>query len=150
MTDETLQSRREILVALTCAACSSLLPACGTKTESPPATGQTVTIKLSDETALTTIGGSIRKSYGTNNAGQPVIVVRTGQSEFKTMSTVCSHSSGSLQAPSNNRSVCDLHGSPFSTQSANFAQPLSGPATTAVKTFTTTFDATANSITIQF
>lgn len=108
-------------------------------------------LTLANESALQGVGGSIRRSFGGNNGGNAVLVVRVSQSgsaAFKTMSVVCTHAGCAVNNPAGGQVSCPCHGSTFSAQAGNFAANLSGPAPSPLQTFPTTFD--GSTITISF
>ena len=72
-------------------------------------TGVKATLVLANEPSLTNVGDSIRRVLGTNNNGRAVIVVHTADKKFRTMSTLCQHEGGSVQDPSSNKAICNLH-----------------------------------------
>ena len=116
-----------------------------------PATGQKVTLTLANESALQSVGGSIRRTFDRNNAGNAVLVVRVSQNgatAFKTMSVVCTHAGCAVNNPAAGQVSCPCHGSTFSAQAGNFAANLSGPAPSPLQTFPTSFDGSL--ITISF
>ena len=117
-----------------------------------PSTGQKVTLTLANESALQSVGGFIRRSFGSNaNGGNDVIIMRlaqSGQDAFASASVICTHQGCSVNNPSSGTTNCPCHGSVFGAQSSNFAKNLSGPAPSPLPTFTTTFD--GNIITITF
>jgi Rieske Fe-S protein len=152
--DLTAASRREFLKSAASAGLTmiwgasliSCLAACGSDENGVSAdsalTGFKANLTLANETALQTVGGFIRRSFGSQaNGGKEVFVVRTGESEFKTASTVCTHepSRSNIQTPSNGRVECSTHGSRYSLQSSNFGAVINPPASRGLQTFVTTF-----------
>ncbi len=116
-----------------------------------PVTGQKATLTLANESALQSVGGSIRRMFDGNNGGNAVLVVRVSQSgdaAFKTMSVVCTHAGCAVNNPAGGQVSCPCHGSTFGAQAGNFASNLSGPAPRPLQTYPTTFDGSV--ITISF
>ena len=114
-------------------------------------TGEKVTLVLANETALLTVGGSIRRAFGANmNSNRPVIVVRTAQDKFRAMSSYCPHEGGSVGSPTSGKAVCSKHGEQFSVSEGNFGSNVGGENTANLQTFNVTFDQTAGTITIEF
>lgn len=159
--DSAPSSRREFLrrasvIAIALAGSSFLLnqEACNVpdQTVGPSSTtGQKVTLTLANEAGLKNVGGFIRRTFGGNNDGNDVIVMRlaaSGTDAFKTMSVVCTHAGCAVNNPSGGIIQCPCHGSTFGAQAGNFAVNLGGPAPTPLQTFPTTFDGTT--ITISF
>jgi Rieske Fe-S protein len=130
------------------------LESCSKKDDGPTAaksTGQSATLVLANETALQSVGGFIRRAFGSNaNGGKDVIVMRvadSGTNAFATASTVCTHQGCSVDSPSSGSINCPCHGSIFGGSSSNFGQRISGPAPSSLQTFATTFDGTTITIT---
>jgi len=130
------------------------LESCNNPTTSPgtePTTGQKVTLTLANEPTLQSVGGFVRRTFGNNNGGNPVLVVRTGSSgtgAFRTMSVVCTHAGCLIDNPSGGQCICECHGSVFGAAASNFASNLGGPAPSPLQTFSTTFDGTTVTITM--
>jgi len=122
------------------------LESCNNPTTSPgreTATGQKVTLTLANEPTLQSVGGFVRRTFGGNNGGYPVLVVRTGSSgsgAFRTMSTVCTHAGCLIDNPAGGQCLCECHGSVFGATAGNFSTNLGGPAPGPLQTFSTTFD----------
>lgn len=162
------EGRRQFLklTAAGCIACSAalVLQACGTEEEgedddtgsgsSTTGTATTdasgnVVLTLADETALGTVGGYVRKSATGFNGGKAFLVVRTATSEFKAMTTVCTHAGGSVQNPSSNVATCSSHGAQFSVASATFGHNVGGLSTSNITPLTVTYDESAGTVTIS-
>lgn len=114
-----------------------------------PTTGQKVKLTLANEPTLQVVGGFIRRTFGNNNGGNAVLVLRVAQngtSAFKTMSVICTHAGCAVNNPSGNQVACPCHGSIFGAQNGNFANNLSGPAPSPLQTFQTSFDGSTISI----
>ena len=117
----------------------------------PTATGQKVTLVLANESSLAAVGGFVRRTFGSNNNGSDVLVIRVaqgGSNAFETMSVVCTHAGCAINNPSGGQAQCPCHGSVFGASASNFAANLAGPAPSPLPTFPTTFD--GKNITIQF
>jgi Rieske Fe-S protein len=116
-----------------------------------PLTGRKVTLTLANEPNLQSVGGFIRRTFGSNNGGNEVLVVHvtaTGSGAFRTMSVVCTHAGCPVNNPAGGEVFCGCHGSTFGAQAGDFASNLSGPAPSPLQTFQTTFD--GSTITIAF
>jgi Rieske Fe-S protein len=116
-----------------------------------PLTGQKVTLTLSNEPALQSVGGFIRRVFGNNNGGNEVLVIRlaaSGSNAFKTMSVICTHAGCPVNNPSGGQVFCGCHGSTFGAQAGDFGSNLSGPAPSPLQTFQTSFDGSI--ITVSF
>jgi Rieske Fe-S protein len=118
---------------------------------SPPKTGFVATLTLANEVALQTVGGFIRRAFGSSaNGGNEVIVMRfaaSGTNAFAAASVICTHQGCAVNSPSGATITCPCHGSVFGAQSSNFAGVISGPATRPLPTFATNFDGTTITIT---
>lgn len=128
----------------------SCLGGCSDSTTSVPLTGNKVTLTLAGEAALQTVGGFIRRAFTGNNNNLPVIVVRTADKKFRTMSTLCQHESGSVQAPSSGKAVCNLHAAQYSTAEGNFGANIGGQSAPNLQTYVTEFNESTGVITINF
>jgi Rieske Fe-S protein len=91
---------------------------------------------------LNTVGGS-RIFVIT---GDRVIVVRTSQTEFSTLSDVCTHNGcGVRYVVGSNSFACPCHGSKFAIDgSVNM-----GPATRPLKVYANTFDSATSTVTVM-
>lgn len=117
----------------------------------PPKTGFVATLTLANEIALQTVGGFIRRSFGSSaNGGNEVLVVRlaaSGTDAFATATVICTHQQNPVNNPSGGVIFCPFHGSRFSVQPGSFGNVINGPATSPLPTFATTFDGTTITIT---
>jgi nitrite reductase/ring-hydroxylating ferredoxin subunit len=130
---------------------AAIVALCQGCSDSPTSTlsGETVTITLANESSLQSIGGSIRRTFGNNNNGLPVIVIRTAQDKFRAMSSYCPHEGGSISSPSGGKAICSKHGAQFGTSEGNFAQNIGGESTTSAQTFIVNYDQISGTITIS-
>ncbi len=129
----------------------SCLGGCSSNSVSPAGnTGVKVTLTLANEPTLAAVGGSIRRVFSGNNNNLPVIVVRTADKKFRTMSTLCQHEGGSVQAPSGSKAICNLHQAQYSIAEGNFGQNIGGQQAPTLQIFVTDFDEAAGIITITF
>lgn len=111
--------------------------------------GEKVTLTLANELGLQSVGGSIRRTFGNNNNGLPVIVIRTAQDKFRTMSSYCTHQGGSVSSPSGGKAICSNHGAQFGTSEGNFAQNIGGQSASSLQEFITTYNSSTGIITIS-
>jgi Rieske Fe-S protein len=128
----------------------SCLGGCSDDVASVPLTGTKVTLTLSAEPGLQSVGGFIRRVFTGNNNNLAVIVVRTAEKKFQTMSTLCQHESGSVQAPVSGKAVCNLHAAQYSTSEGNFGANIGGQSAPNLQTFVTEFNESTGVITIHF
>ncbi|MBI3260143.1 MAG: twin-arginine translocation signal domain-containing protein [Ignavibacteriae bacterium] len=130
----------------------SCIGGCSSDTTSPTgSTGVKVNLILANEPDLANTGGYIRRVFSGNNNNLPVIVVHTADKKFQTMTSLCGHDGGSIQAPSGgNKSICNKHFGEYSIAEGNFAQNVGGQVGPTLKTFLTEYDEVAGTITITF
>jgi Rieske Fe-S protein len=90
-------------------------------------------------TELASAGGALKKVFGDNNSGKPVMIVRTSQTEFVAMTTVCTHLGCEVDLPkaAGENIKCPCHGSVFSSKDGSV---ITGPATAPLQKFRTEFD----------
>jgi nitrite reductase/ring-hydroxylating ferredoxin subunit len=152
--ESSIQNRRNfmktigILPVVSGAAIVALCQGCSDSSTST-LTGEIVTVTLANEPNLQSIGGSIRRTFGNNNNGLPVIVIRTAQDKFRTMSSKCPHEAGSVAAPSGGKAICSKHGAQFGTSEGNFAQNIGGESTSSLQEFITTYNSSTGIISIS-
>lgn len=130
---------------------AAIVALCQGCSDSPTSTltGEKVTVTLANESSLQSMGGSIRRTFGNNNNGLPVIVIRTAQDKFRTMSSKCPHEAGSVAAPSGGKAICSKHGAQFGTSEGNFAQNIGGESTSSLQEFITMYNSSTGIITIS-
>lgn len=123
------------------AAAAAALAACavggGTSITSPDSIGTTV--KLSDYTALSTVGGVAVTTFN----GTPVAIVRTSSTTFITLSRICPHQGSTVNAVSGGFK-CPNHGATFNASGTW----TGGQRTTNMRSYTTTYDSAAGTLTI--
>lgn len=137
-----LLSRREFarLASLACVAA-----AC-TNTDGPTApsangvtiNGTTMTVPLASNPTLASTGGIIHV------ASAQVLVLRTSATEFKALTSQCTHAACTVSEFDGRRLTCPCHGSQFSTSGA----VLAGPAQLPLRSYATSFDAVAGVVTV--
>lgn len=142
------EDRREFLqraaslcgLTLCSSALAGLLASC--ETDTVKSTGSTATLLIDNEEALKEIGGGVKKTFGSNNGGRPVIIVRTAADKFVAFSSVCPHAGCEVSAPESagDELVCNQpgcgHGSVFAPTTGAVEV---GPATSPLKSFATTY-----------
>lgn len=134
--------RRTFLAQSALLAAGALLAACaGADSATSPGTTitSTTSLKVSDYPALASVGGVALVNY----SGNPLAIVRTGNASFVTLSRVCPHQ-GSIVNPTGSGFLCPNHGARFSST----GQWQGGQPTSNMRSYTTTYDATAGTITI--
>jgi len=133
--------RRTFLAQSALLAAGALLAACAAGDATDPGTtlSSTTDIKVSDFPALASDGGIAL----VNLSGNPMAIVRTGDASFVTLSRVCPHQ-GSIINPSCSGFLCPGHGARFSAT----GQWQGGQRTSDMRSFSTSYDAAAGTITI--
>lgn len=149
------QSRRDFL--RTALAVSVFSATCGTNTllgnvipDDIKETGSKLTgiytLQFSEFPALRTVGGSIRLQVpGTPLSMGRVIVTRLTQSEFSSLSELCTHEFCAIEPFASGRFNCVCHGSAFDGR----GKVLNGPATRALTSYTTTYKAGSDFVQID-
>ena len=134
--------RRTFLSAATLATVGALLQACtgsgGSFFTGP--SGGALTVTLSNFPALANVGGIARVD---NNVGAPTALVRTGATTFRGVTMVCTHQGSTIDVIGATSFRCPNHGALFNSAGAN----TGGQSTSALATYTATFDGT-NTVTI--
>lgn len=134
-------SRREFVSTATLAAVTVMLEACMSAT-APGFTGNyggSLTVKLSDFSSLSQVGGIAR----VDSSGAPTAVVRTGTTSFAAFSMVCPHQ-GATIAITNGSFTCPNHGARFNSAGAW----IGGQSTGDLRSYATTFDAASGTIAV--
>jgi Rieske Fe-S protein len=133
--------RRTFLAQSALLAAGALLAACAGDSVSAPGTSISSTsgIKLSDFPALTPVGGVALVTV----SGNPMAIVRTGDTTFVTLSRICPHQ-GSIVNPNGSGFLCPGHGARFSAT----GQWAGGERTTNMRSYNTTYDAAEGTISI--
>ncbi len=139
-----LMSRREFarLSALACAvaACSSD----GGSVTAPTGNGitingNTMTVPLAQNDALNRTNGMIVVTQAR------VVVLRVSATEYRALSSVCTHEGCTVNEFNGTQVICPCHGSQFSTTGA----VVRGPAGSPLRSFPTTFDAPSGNIIVN-
>jgi thiosulfate dehydrogenase [quinone] large subunit len=132
--------RRKFVSLGAYAAAAAALAACtvsGSDITSPGTVGATV--KVSDYAALASVGGVAVTTLN----GTPVAIVRTSTTSFITLSRICPHQ-GSTIGQISGGFRCPNHGATFNTTGTW----TGGQRTSNMRSYTTTYDATAGTLTI--
>ncbi len=134
-----LVGRRVFLSRAMLSAAAVVLAACGASDATGPAFSGRATIGLGDYPALSTVGGVALVSAN----GASIAVVRTGSTSFAALSRVCPHEGGTIN-PSGTGFLCTKHGAQFDKSGAW----TGGQRTTNMRSYATSYDAGANTLTI--
>jgi Rieske Fe-S protein len=127
----------------------SLITSCQ-QTESPTGTGGgSATANISDMPELANIGGAAKRSFSGKNNDMPVIIIKTAQDQFLSLSSTCTHQGCEVNLPAEGSSIieCPCHGSQYSKQDGSVVR---GPASRRLQRFDNTFDSTSKILTIYF
>ena len=149
-----LNAAASLGVVLSSSALASLLSSCENDTTKPSTTGQKVEFDVTSEPALAQVGGIVKRSFGSNNGGMPVFIVRTGETSFLVLSSRCTHDGHEVDLPqqAGGKLVCGLHFAEYDPRTGAQTKPPSGRSTTTgpLQQFPATFDANRNILTITF
>ena len=104
-----------------------------------------ITVKISDYSALANIGGAASVTNSGFNQGAPVIIVKTSATTYRTYSGICPHAGCGVSLAGNNQIVCYCHGSIFAVSSGAVIQ---GPARSGLPLLSNTFNSSTNTLTI--
>ena len=142
-------SRRDFLGRVALVAGAMIAAGCGAASDSTgltgtgPLPGGSLTVKLSDYSALVTVGQpvEVRSSSG---ASSGVAVVRTGASAFVALAMACTHEGTKVNIVGQIFD-CPNHGARFTGTGA----VSNGPATRALAQRTVVYDATLGTLTVS-
>ena len=95
------------------------------------------------------MGGAVKRTFGTNNNGQPVLIIRKAINEFLVLTTICTHMGCEVGIPQSAGATidCPCHGSKYSSLDGSV---VNGPAPAALHRFPATYDAQTKILTITF
>jgi len=155
LTEDRREFLQTALSAAGLAVCGATLAALGTACQasnSPtdaPSTGAQATLDVAMQPRLASVGGAISQTFGSNNGGRAVIVIRTAQNEFLALSSVCTHEQCTVGLPTTPGGdlQCPCHGARFSSRDGRVT---GGPAPAPLQRFQTSFNASSNILTITF
>ena len=131
--------RRTFLSQSTLAAVGVLL--CGCAADSNPTAPPTIgsSIKVSDHPALANVDGIALVDLN----GNRIAIVRTGAASFVALSRVCPHEGNQIN-PSTEGFLCTGHGARFNRTGTW----IGGQATSSMRSYTTSYNATTDTLTI--
>ena len=115
------------------------LAACGSDGATAPTTLSSTTISLASNPKLATVGGVVTLDID----GSPVAIVRESASTFAAFSLVCPHQGNTVQAQTT-RFYCPGHGATFDLT----GKWTGGERTSNLRSYPTTYDASAGTVTI--
>jgi hypothetical protein len=117
-----------------------------------------IELKLANEPSLANIDGFLRRTYGSNNNGDPIIIIKTEENTYRCFSVSCPKNcekkspAPALGDPKNKGVICETcpMKAKYSLEENNFGNVLeSGPSQT-LREFPVTFNATTGIIKINF
>jgi Rieske Fe-S protein len=134
-------TRREFVSTTASVLAASALAACGMPVGPDSAIQGPATVKI----PLMAVGQTVGVD-GVGQGGQGIAVTRLTTTSVVAVSRQCTHAACTVALPSAPGGVlfCPCHGSAFSLQGA----VLQGPASSALRTFTASIDATNNQVDI--
>jgi cytochrome b6-f complex iron-sulfur subunit len=143
---------RTVGVSLCGLAIGSLVQSCESDAVRPAdanTTGNVVTLDVASEPSLSANGGAIKRTFGTNNNGAPVIVIRISDTSFMAFSAVCTHQGTivNLPAAGSNVMVCPKHEEEFLITDGS---PQTDTAPRPLQAFATAYDAATQTLRITF
>lgn len=140
------------------ASLAALVSACEKdEVKTPTGTNNAITVDVSKETALQTVGGGVRKTFPALNSANPVIIVRTTQTSFLVVTAVCTHAGCTLTPPNQNSTniTCYYadnncgHSAEYDpTTGLQVVGPAGADPSGGLKTFTNSYNANTQILTI--
>lgn len=126
---------------------SSLIVGC--ESTSTKSTNQGEIFDVGSAPSLATVGGAFKTTFGTNNGGQPVMIIRTATSEFVALTAICPHQGCELGVPKSAGATidCPCHGSKFSSADGSV---VTGPADSPLRKYAVAYNAKTNTLAITF
>ncbi len=139
-------------LSLCAIAIGSLVQSCESDSVSPAnvtPTGDVVTLDVSAEADLSTNGGAIKRTFGNNNNGAPVIVIRITDTTFMAFSAVCTHQGAIIGLPKSgsNVMICPKHEEEFLITDGS---PQTDTAPRPLQSFPTAYNASTHILSITF
>ena len=131
--------RRTFLAQGALLAAAALLASCVGEIATAPTTISSTTLRVSDYPALAAVGGIAMVTI----SGSPLAVVRTASSTFVALSRVCPHQ-GNIVNQDGNAFLCPGHGARFAANGTW----IGGERTSSLRSYPTTYDAAAGTITV--
>ena len=132
--------RRTFLAQSALLAASALLASCaGVDGATAPTTVSPTTLRVSEYAALAAVGGIALVDI----SGSPFAIVRTSSTAFVALSRVCPHQ-GNIVNPNGSGFLCPGHGARFSANGTW----TGGERTNSLRSYSTTYDAAAGTITV--
>jgi nitrite reductase/ring-hydroxylating ferredoxin subunit len=137
--EEPVMDRLNFLKYSAASIAAMALAACGGGGVTSPSTVSSTTISLASNPKLATVGGVVTMSID----GAPVAIVRESTSSFAAFSLICPHQGSTVEAQST-RFYCPGHGAAFNLN----GQWTGGQRTSNLRSYPTTYDSTAGTVTV--
>lgn len=115
------------------------LAACGGSTLTAPSSLSSTTVSIANNPALATVGGVVTMQID----GSPVAVVRESTTTFAAFSLICPHQGSTVQNQGTGF-YCPGHGAMFTLA----GQWTGGQRTSNLRSYPTTYDTLANTVTV--
>lgn len=132
--------RRTFLIQSGLLAAAAALAACGAADATAPTFSQSVSVDVSSNASLSTVGGVALVTAG----GAQLAIVRTGAASFVALSRVCPHQGGTINQ-SGSGFQCPVHGATFDSTGTW----IGGQHTSSMHSYTTSYDSTTGILTIS-
>ena len=147
-----LNAAKVVGISLCTFAVGSLVQSCEVDVVKPASTtptGETATLLLSEAPELNTVGGAVKRTFGSHNGGSPVIIIRLDATTFVAFSSVCTHKGTIIDLPTqgSNVMICPRHDEEFRITDG---EPLTGTAPSALRSYPVSYSEGSSSITITF
>lgn len=132
------------------------LSSCSNDSTSP--SDGSMELKVSDEAALGNVDGFVRRTYGSNNNGEPIIIIRTGENTYRCISVACPKNcdqkspAPALGNPKNKEIICETcpMKAKYSVDENSFGNVLVGGPSQTLREIPTTFNPTTGILKINF
>lgn len=134
-------------ITVTGAFISTFLTGC--ENDTTKSSDKTVDLDISTQPELQNVGGAAKVTFGANNNGRPVMVIRSAENEFVVVTSVCTHQGCEVDLPDEESGIisCGCHGSQFSSSNG---EVLKGPANVPLAKYVSKFDPDSGKLTITF
>lgn len=134
---------------------NSGLSGCSSTTEP---SGNNVELKVSDEASLNNTDGFLRRTYGSNNNGDPIIIIKTFEGVYRCISASCPKNcekkpkAPELGNPNNKQIICETcpMKATYSTDETSFGNVISGQPSQTLREIPSSYNPTTGILTIKF
>ncbi|MHB9027472.1 MAG: QcrA and Rieske domain-containing protein [Candidatus Latescibacterota bacterium] len=121
----------------------------GCESDKVKSSGAGEELDISTVPELAAAGGAVKRVFGENNGGRPVIILRKTAGDFLVLSSVCTHQGCEVNLPASAGATidCPCHGSRFSSADGKVVQD---PAPSPLRQYASTYNAQTRKLTIVF